>query len=73
VATYFTIVLGLFQVASIIELFFVLDQIKKAAKENQTEPNPPPLCAIATTYIFATLTSIACIGALIYWLVDYNN
>ena len=73
VATYFNIILGTFQVASIIELFFVLGQIHKAAKENLSEPRPPSLVGIATTYVMAFLISLCSFTALIYNMINFGS
>ena len=69
VATYWNIVMGVFQAASIIELFFVLGQIAEAARQNQSEPKPPPLIGVALTYITATLISLGSLGAMIFFLI----
>ena len=73
VATYFNFIMGIFQVASIIELFFVLGQIKEAAKNNLSEPNPPPLIGIAIAYCLAALLSVCSFCAMVFMLARYDH
>jgi len=72
VATFFNIIMGLFQVASIIELFFVLGQIKKAALEKESEAKPPSLLAIAVTYLVATGFAAVCFISLLYLTATFS-
>ena len=73
IANYCNIVMGIFQVASIIELFFVLGSIKQATEENSGEPKQPSVLGIAITYFLASLTSMAVMGFLIYLMCTFEN
>ena len=70
VTNYFSIVLGIFQVASILELNFVIAQINKHDGRAE-EAQPPSLRKIAVTYLFATILSIIAWGFMGYWLYAY--
>lgn len=72
VATYFNIMMGIFQVASIIELFVVLGEIKLAAN-NDREPTSVSLVWIAISYVFAGLVSIASFTEMCYVMVNFDN
>jgi len=73
VANYFNIIMGLFQIASIIELFLVLGQIRQAAKNDEDEARPPSLLPIFVCYGMATLLSVVVFGSLVYFLKNYDH
>ena len=72
IAIFFNIVMGLFQVASIIELFFVLGQIKKQAKKKLEEAQPIQWLGIAIAYLLATGLSGFSIAVLIWLSVTFS-
>ena len=73
IANAFNIILGLFQVASIFELFFVLGQVKVAAQQNEIEAEEPSVIGIAIVYFLASSASIVAFGLLIYELIVCNS
>ena len=73
VSNYFNIIMGFFQIGSIFELFFVLGQIKQAAKKNDYEAKAPSVVGIAISYAFAALASIASFSFLVYLLITYDQ
>jgi len=68
-ASYFNIIMGLFQVASIIELFFVLGAIQQAAVDKTGEPEQVSVLGITLTYLSASLASLLTLILMIYLLV----
>ena len=49
--------MGIFQIALLIELFFVLGTIQKAAVQKTGEPEQVSCLAIALTYLSASIAS----------------
>ena len=74
VSSYFNIIMGFFQVASIFELFFVCSSIQKAAlNSEQEEAKPPSVVGIIITYLLASFASLGCLGLLFYILIGLNH
>ena len=72
IASYFNIIMGFFQVASIFELFFVCGSILKAAENSELEEaKPPSVIGIAFAYLLASFASLACLGLLVYFLAFF--
>ena len=67
-------IMGFFQVASILELFFVCGSIQYAVKNNNlSHTEPPSVVGIAITYSMASAASIACFVILVYIMVVYDH
>lgn len=68
-------IMGYFQVASILELFFVCGSIQQAAKNlditDMAEAEPPSVVGIAITYLLASAASITCFVVLVYFMVTF--
>ena len=74
VSSYFNLIMGFFQVASIFELFFVCGSIQKAALNSElSEAKPPSVVGIIITYLLASVASLACLGFLFYMMIKLNH
>lgn len=74
VSSYFNLIMGFFQVASIFELFFVCGSIQKAALNSQlSDAKPPSVVGIIITYLLASVASLACLGLLFYIMIKLNH
>ena len=65
--------MGIFQVASIFELNFVIGQVNRNNLDEQA--SGPSLCRIIVTYLIAFVLSSLCIVVMLYWVqnLDFSN
>ena len=64
--------MGIFQIALLIELFFVLGTIQKAAVQKTGEPEQVSCLVIALTYLSASIASLVILVWMIYEIVSFD-
>ena len=64
--------MGIFQIALLIELFFVLGTIQKAAVQKTGEPEQVSCLGITLTYLSASLASLVALVWMIYEIASFD-
>ena len=72
-SNYTNIIMGVYQVASIIELYFVLGSVKDATQEGVTDFKQPSVVGIAVTYLTSTITALVALSTLIYFMITFDS